>query len=199
MNFDRLRFVAERAALGEQKEALLTVTIPERPGAFAQLVEAVLPQAVTEFSYRYSTAAKAHVMMGISVSSASARDREMSSLISRLETEGMKAADVSGDELAKTHIRYLVGGLSGVADERLFMFEFPERPGALIRFLTTLKPSQNITLFQYRNVGGDIGRVLAGIQCPPSEQDQLYSFLKEIGYPFKECTDNETYKMFLRD
>ena len=198
MNFDRLRFVAERAALGEQKEALLTVTIPERPGAFASLVEAVLPQAVTEFGYRYSTSAEANVMMGISVSSASARSGEIGSLFSRLSAEGMTPKDISDDELAKTHIRYLVGGRANVSDERLFMFEFPERPGALYKFLTTLRPGQNISLFQYRNVGGDVGRILAGIECPVSERDQLDAFLKDIGYPYKECTDNPTYKTFLK-
>ncbi|RMZ87777.1 hypothetical protein DV736_g5000, partial [Chaetothyriales sp. CBS 134916] len=198
MNFDRLRFVAERAALGEQKEALLTVTIPEKPGAFAALVEAVLPQAVTEFGYRYSTGAEANVMMGISVSSASARPTEIGSLFSRLEAEGMQPKDISDDELAKTHVRYLVGGRSSVPDERLFMFEFPERPGALYKFLTTLRPGQNITLFQYRNVGGDVGRILAGIQCPYPERRSLDAFLRDIGYPYKECTDNTVYKTFLR-
>ena len=199
MNFDRLRFVAERAALGEQKEALLTVTIPERPGSFAQLVEAVLPQAVTEFGYRYSTPDKAHVMMGISVSSAGARPQELNALFNRLAAENMIAKDLSSDELAKTHIRYLLGGRSSVKDERLYMFEFPERPGALFKFLGTLRPGQNITLFHYRNYGGDVGRILAGIQCPPSERGQLEEFFKDIGYPFQECTENETYKMFLRD
>ncbi|RMD44321.1 hypothetical protein DV735_g878, partial [Chaetothyriales sp. CBS 134920] len=199
MDFDRLRFVAERAALGEQKEALLTVAIPEKPGAFAALVEAVLPQAVTEFVYRYSTDTKANVLMGISVSSASARATEIGSLFSRLEAEGMQPRDFSDDELAKTHVRYLVGGRASVPDERLFMFEFPERHGALYNFLRTLRPGQNITLFQYRNVGGDVGRILAGIQCPHSERGSLDAFLKDIGYPYKECTDNPVYKTFLRE
>ncbi|KAH0841771.1 Threonine dehydratase, mitochondrial [Fonsecaea pedrosoi] len=199
MNFDRLRFVAERATLGEQKEALLSVSIPERPGSFVQLIEAVLPQAVTEFGYRYSYTDQAHVMMGITVSSAGARARELDSLFSRLAAAGMTAKDLSEDELAKTHLRYLVGGRSGVKDERVYMFEFPERPGALFKFLRTLRPGQSITLFHYRNYGGDVGRILAGIQCPENERDQLEDFLKDIGYPFKECTDNVTYKMFLRD
>jgi threonine dehydratase len=198
MNFDRLRFVAERAALGEQKEALLTVTIPEIPGAFAKLVEAVLPQAVTAFGYRYSTPSQANVMMAISVSSASARAQEIYSLFSRLESEGMTPKDISDDELAKSHVQYLVGGRSGVPDERLFMFEFPERPGALYKFLTTLRPGQNISLFHYRSIGGDVGRILAGIQCPEPERYKLDSFLKDIGYPYKECTDNEIFKTFLR-
>jgi threonine dehydratase len=201
MNFDRLRFVAERAALGEQKEALLTVTIPERPGSFAQLVESVLPQAVTEFSYRYSSTSpqQAHILMGISVTGSASRKAELESLFSRLSSEGMTATDISDDELAKTHIRYLCGGRSNVADEKLYTFEFPERPGALAKFLTTMRPGQNISLFHYRNYGGDVGRVLAGIQCPESEKSQLEGFLKELGYPFKEVSDSLTYKMFLRE
>lgn len=201
MNFDRLRFVAERAALGEQKEALLTVTIPERPGSFAQLVDSVLPQAVTEFSYRYSSTSpqQAHILMGISVTGSASRKAELESLFSRLSSEGMTATDISDDELAKTHIRYLGGGRSNVADEKLYTFEFPERPGALAKFLTTMRPGQNISLFHYRNYGGDVGRVLAGIQCPESEKSQLEGFLKELGYPFKEVSDSLTYKMFLRE
>jgi threonine dehydratase len=200
MNFDRLRFVAARAALGEQKEALLSVEIPERPGAFAQLVESILPQAVTEFSYRYSQASQnaAHIMMGISVTAASSREAELSSLSSRLASAGMTMTDISDDELAKTHIRYLVGGRANVANEKLYMFEFPERPRALANFLTMMKPGQNISLFHYRNYGGDVGRVLAGIQCPEDEKGKLEDFLRELGYPFNECGDNPTYKTFLR-
>jgi threonine dehydratase len=198
MNFDRLRFVADRAALGEQKEALLTVTIPEKPGAFAALVEAVLPQNVTEFSYRYATASHADVMMGISVTSAALRAEELENLFTRLASEGMVAQDISDDELAKSHIRYFMGGRSSVSDERLFMFTFPERPGALFKFLGTLRPGQNISLFQYRNIGGDIGKILVGIQCPDSERDELNAFLKEIGYPYQECSDSAIYKKFLR-
>lgn len=198
MDFDRLRFVAERAVLGEQKEALLSVTIPERPGSFAELIKAVLPQAVTEFSYRYARETSANVLMGISVS-ASSRAEELSSLIDRLAQDDMSAVDISDDELAKTHIRYLNGGRSGVPNERLYMFEFPERRGALANFLTTLRPNQNISLFHYRSYGGDVGKVLAGIQCPETEKAELESFLKDLGYPFTECTENPTYKMFLRE
>ena len=198
MNFDRLRFVADRAALGEQKEALLSVTIPERPGAFAELVKAVLPQAVTEFSYRYAREQAANIFMGISVN-ASSRTTELANLFHRLGKDGMNAADVSDDELAKSHVRYLIGGRSGVQNERLYMFEFPERPGALVKFLMTLRPDQNITLFHYRNDGGDIGRVLAGIQCPEDKKHELEGFLVKLGYPFSECTKSPTYQMFLRD
>lgn len=198
MNFDRLRFVAERAALGEQKEALLSVNIPERPGAFAELVKAVLPHAITEFSYRFARDNTANIMMGMTVRSAT-RPSEIADLIKRLKRDGMSAHDLSDDELAKSHVRYLVGGPSAVPNEKLYMFEFPERPGALVKFLTTLRPDQNISLFHYRNHGGDVGKILAGIQCPDAEKDELEGFLKKLGYPFSECTDSPVYKMFLHE
>ncbi|KAF2771120.1 threonine dehydratase I [Teratosphaeria nubilosa] len=197
MNFDRLRFVAERAAIGEKKEALLSVTIPERPGAFAQLVAAVHPTNVTEFSYRYSRPEAAEVLLGITIS-ATNRTRDLADLLSRLKADGMTARDLSGDELAKSHLRYLVGGRSDADNERLFAFEFPELGGALNKFLTTLQPGFNISLFHYRNYGGDIGKVLAGIQCPKGEEGELEKFLAKIGYGYKEETENETYKLFLR-
>lgn len=198
MNFDRLRFVADRAALGEKKEALLSVNVPERPGSFADLIKAVLPHAVTEFSYRYAKEESANVLMGISVN-ASFRTSELSDLINRLSNDGMVAVDLSGDELAKSHIKYLVGGRSGVQDERLYSFEFPERPGALVKFLTTLRPDRNISLFHYRNHGGDVGKVLAGIQCPLAEKQELDGFLFKLGYPFLDCSESPTYKTFLRE
>ena len=199
MNFDRLRFVAERAALGEKKEALISVSIPEKPGSFSELVKIVLPHAVTEFSYRYATDTIANVLIGISLTSpASQRDAELESLLSRVEAGGMKAADLSGDELAKSHVRYLVGGRSGVPHERLYMFNFPERPGALEKFLTTLRPRYNISLFQYRNAGSDIGKVLTGILCPDNELKELESFLNRIGYPWEDCTKSDVFKTFLR-
>ncbi|TKA72568.1 Threonine dehydratase, mitochondrial [Cryomyces minteri] len=197
MNFDRLRFVAERAALGEKKEALLAVTIPERPGAFATLVKAVYPMGVTEFSYRYARDSAANVLIGVSLTAGN-RTRDLADLVARLSHEGMTAIDLSGDELAKSHVRYLVGGRSSVQHERLYMFEFPERQGALFKFLTTLQPGFNISLFHYRNHGGDIGKVLAGIQCPEGEESELQAFLKKLAYPFVEETDNEVYRMFMR-
>ncbi|KAL8732100.1 MAG: hypothetical protein Q9181_004078 [Wetmoreana brouardii] len=198
MNFDRLRFVTERATLGENKEVLLSVNIPERPGAFAELVKTVLPHAVTEFSYRFAEEHSANLLMGISVN-ASTRAVELADLIVRLGHNGMTAQDLSGDELAKSHIRYLVGGRSSVSDERLYMFEFPERPGSLIKFLTTLQPGQNISLFHYRNHGGDVSKVLTGIQCPLHQKSELEGFLEKLGYPFSDCTDSPVYKMFLRE
>ena len=198
MDFLRLRFVAERAALGERKEVLLSVSIPETPGSFASLIEAVLPNAVTEFSYRYSRPDSANIFMGISVN-ASTRTEQLSQLIDKLGRSGMQAVDLSDDELAKSHIRYLVGGRSNAENERLYMFEFPERPQALRKFLKAVRPDQNISLFHYRNYGGDMGKVLAGIQCPEEQKEELDGFLKKLGYPFSECTNSPTYKMFLRE
>ena len=199
MNFDRLRFVAERAALGEKKEALISVSIPEKPGAFSELIKAVMPHACTEFSYRYATDAIANVLVGISLTSpTSQRDAELASLLSRIASGGMTATDLSGDELAKSHIRYLVGGRSGVPHERLYMFNFPERPGALEKFLATLRPKFNISLFQYRNAGSDIGKVLTGILCPDGEIGELEGFLNKIGYPWEDCTKSKVFETFLR-
>ncbi|PGH33069.1 threonine ammonia-lyase, biosynthetic [[Emmonsia] crescens] len=198
MNFDRLRFVAERATLGERKEALLSVTIPERPGSFAKLVEIVTPHDVTEFSYRYSNSESAVVFMGISLSTSTGVE-DLGHIVTQLLQGGMVAQDLSDNELAKTHIRYLAGGRSNVEEERLFMFEFPERPGALVKFLTTLRPDQNISLFHYRNYGSDVAKVLAGIQCPATEKTELEGFLRDLGYPVTECTDSPVYKMFLRE
>lgn len=198
MNFDRLCFVAGRAAFGEQKEALLSATLPEKSGSFIGLIKTVLPNAVTEFSYRYATKKRGNVFLGISVT-ASTRTSEIQDLINRLAKDGIPAIDLSADELAKSHIRNLVGGRSNVQDEHLYMFEFPERPGALAKFLNTLGPDRNITLFHYRNDGGDVGRVLAGIQCPETQKAELEGFLQKLGYPYHDCTDSPTYKMFLRD
>lgn len=199
MNFDRLRFVAERATLGEGKEALLVVTIPETPGSFAKLIDTIMPHAVTEFSYRHNEGEDANILIGLSLPRPlPQRPEELQLLMERIRGEGMRVMDVSGDELAKSHIRYMNGGRSSVADEKLFMFTFPERPGALEKFVTTLRPKFNISLFQYRNYGGDVGKILAGIQCPDSQHGELLEFLREIGYPFEDCSESEVYKIFLR-
>lgn len=210
MNFDRLRFVAERAAIGEKKEALFSVTIPEHPGSFAKLIDAIHSHDVTGFSYRYTHPGEADILMSVSTSGVNNED-DIAGIISQINAmEGYNAADVSDDELAKSHIRYLVGGHSSPSPppspsgthssitEKLFMFEFPERPTALAKFLTTLRPNQNISLFHYRNYGGDSAKVLVGIQCPENEKQELDGFLTELGYPFKECTDSAVYKKFLR-
>ncbi|KAF2454254.1 tryptophan synthase beta subunit-like PLP-dependent enzyme [Lineolata rhizophorae] len=211
MDFDRLRFVAQRAALGEHREALLAVTIPEEPGSFARLVAAVRPLDVTEFSYRYRgpPGSAAHVLMGVALSAAT-RVRDLADLSARLAGAGVAVVDVSDSELAKSHVRYLVGGRSRVPDERVYMFEFPERQGALYKFLTTLRPGFNISLFHYRNYGSDVGKVLAGIQCPEGEEEGLRRFLKEIRYPFEEVdvgregkgddgVDGVVFDMFMKD
>lgn len=195
MNFDRLRFVAERAALGEQKEALLSVSIPERPGSFAELVKSIAPANITEFSYRFHRPEIAHVFLGVSASPTQFQD-----LLSRLSALGVTATDLSKDELAKSHIRYLVGGrASYVEHERLYSFEFPERSGALHRFLTALTPGFSITLFHYRNYGGDQAKIVAGIQVPTGQEAELEAFLKRVGYPWQEETDNACYRMFMRE
>lgn len=204
MNFDRLRFVAERADVGAGKEVLLSCHIPEQPGSFSKLISAILPHAVTEFSYRYTTSTGANVLLGLNLTApASQRAQQLQGLLHRISSIGTEEAqfsvtDLSGDELAKSHIRYLVGGISDVPDERLYMFNFPERPGALDRFLNTLRPKYNISLFQYRNSGGDIAKILAGILCPDQEVGELETFLKEIGYPWVDCTDSQVFKTFLR-
>ncbi|GKT92178.1 LOW QUALITY PROTEIN: threonine ammonia-lyase [Colletotrichum tofieldiae] len=197
MNFDRLRFVAERATLGEGKEALLAH--PEKPGAFANLITSIMPHSVTEFSYRYATDEVANVLIGISLTApASQRTQELQMLLERIQSHDMAVTDLSGDELAKSHIRYLVGGRSNVPNERLYMFNFPERPGALEKFLMTLRPKFNISLFNYRNYGGDTGKILAGILCPDNEVEQLEEFLTEIGYPWEDCSQSAVFKTFLR-
>ncbi|KAH6615409.1 tryptophan synthase beta subunit-like PLP-dependent enzyme [Chaetomium sp. MPI-SDFR-AT-0129] len=200
MNFDRLGFVAARATYGEGREALLAAKIPERPGAFAELINSIMPHSVTEFSYRYASKAEANVLVGISLTAPrSQRIQELQNIIGRIKESGtMDVTDLSGDELAKSHLRYMVGGRSSVHNERLYMFRFPERPGALERFLQTLRPKYNISLFHYRNSGGDIGQVLTGILCPDDEVTELQRFLKEIGYPWEDCTDSLVFKRLLR-
>ncbi|KAL2163648.1 hypothetical protein VTH06DRAFT_5706 [Thermothelomyces fergusii] len=200
MNFDRLGFVAARATYGEGREALLAAKIPEKPGAFAELISAIMPHSVTEFSYRYASDTEANVLLGISLTApGSQRVQELQKVMDRIRASGtMDVTDLSGDELTKSHLRYMVGGRSNVPNERLYMFRFPERPGALERFLQTLRPKYNISLFQYRNHGGDIGQVLTGILCPDDEISELHQFLREIGYPWEDCTDSATFRTFLR-
>lgn len=197
MNFDRLRFVAERAALGERREALLLINIPEKPGSFLKLIDHINPLVVTEFRYRYGGQETAPIIVGIELT-AHNRDNELTSLINRLSNDGMLATDLSNDELAKSHVKYLVGGRVDGTDERVFSFEFPERGGALYKFLTTLDPSLNISLFHYRNSGGDVAKILTAIQCPPEDNEKLESFLKDLAYPYTEETESEVYKTFLR-
>ncbi|KAJ3874939.1 tryptophan synthase beta subunit-like PLP-dependent enzyme [Lentinula edodes] len=199
MNFDRLRFVAERAELGEGREALFSVDIPEKPGSFLTLHTVIHPRDVTEFIYRYnkSTAPdRAHVLVSFKVD-AKKRTAEIKSLLNEFEAGGMKGHDISDNELAKSHGRYLIGGSQPVPNERMIRFEFPERPNALRNFLLGLRYDWNISLFHYRNHGADIGKVLAGIQVPPSENDEFDAFLKKLNYTYVEETENPVYKRFL--
>jgi threonine dehydratase len=194
MNFDRLRFVAERADLGEHREAVLAVTIPERPGSFRALCGLLGKRSVTEFNYRYAPGSDAHVFLGVSVGS---RD-ETRRLAAQLERHDLKAVDLSDNELAKQHVRHLVGGRTQAAGEMLYRFEFPERPGALMNFLEHMGSGWNITLFHYRNQGGDVGRVLVGLQVPERERAAFRRFLRDLGYDYADESRNPAYRLFLR-
>jgi threonine dehydratase len=195
MNFDRLRFVAERAELGEHREAVLAVTIPERPGSFRELCALLGKRSVTEFNYRVAPGKEAHVFLGVSVSG---RD-ETRRIAAQLERRGMRAADLSDNELAKLHVRHLVGGRSvGGETEMLYRFEFPERPGALMNFLNGMGSDWNISLFHYRNHGADVGRVLVGLQVPSRSRGAFRRFLRELGYDYADESRNPAYRFFLR-
>jgi threonine dehydratase len=196
MNFDRLRFVAEEAELGEHREALLAVTIPERPGSFRAFCEVIGARNITEFNYRFNDLDKARVFVGMQV-----RDRaETAGLIARLRRHRLTTLDLSDNELAKLHIRHTVGGHApaAVGDEILYRFEFPERPGALMKFLNAMSHGWNISLFHYRNHGADYGRVLVGMQVPAAEQRQFQAFLRQVGYPYWNESRNPAYQLFLR-
>ncbi len=194
MNFERLRFVAERAELGERREAVLAVTIPERPGAFRRFIALLGKRNVTEFNYRYADPEEAHIFVGVGIHDRS----EVEKLIAQLQAEGLPAIDLTDDELAKSHVRYMVGGRApNVCNERLFRFIFPERPGALANFLGQLRSDWNISLFHYRNHGADFGRVLVGMQVPPEENEEFAQFLTKLGYEYVEETNNPAYTLFL--
>ena len=195
MNFDRLRFVAERAEFGEQREALFAVTIPEERGSFRRLCELIGARAVTEFNYRISDERVAHVFVGLAIG----RRDEAERIARHFVRHGFATVDLTDDELAKEHLRHLVGGRSALAvDERLFRFQFPERPGALMRFLGAMAPSWNISLFHYRNQGADYGRILVGLQVPGSDAAEFTRFLHTLAYPCVEETGNPVYALFLR-
>ena len=194
MNFDRLRFVAERAEVGESREAVFAVTMPEKRGSFRALCELVGNRNVTEFNYRISDAEKAHVFVGLQVNNMA----EPAKIAASLRKHGFDTLDLTHDEMAKTHLRHMVGGRSGLAqNELLYRFEFPERPGALMRFLNSMHPDWNISLFHYRNQGADYGQILVGIQVPPGSKKAFREFLDVIGYPNWNETDNPAYKLFL--
>ncbi|WP_293605142.1 threonine ammonia-lyase, biosynthetic [Polaromonas sp. UBA4122] len=204
MNFDRLRFVAERAEVGEEREALFAVTIPEERGSFRRFCELIGelpissgggPRNVTEFNYRISDDANAHVFVGLTTSAKG----ESSKIAANFSRHGFKALDLTHDELAKEHIRHMVGGHSALSkDERLLRFIFPERPGALMKFLSSMRPGWNISLFHYRNQGADYGRILVGLQVPKADNKAFKEFLDTLGYPHVEETDNPVYRLFLQ-
>ncbi len=209
-NFDRLRFIAEEAELGEQREAILAVTIPERPGSFKKFCATLGARSVTEFNYRIADSADAHVFVGIEVQGR----HETARIIANLRRHGLRTLDLTANEMAKLHVRHMVGGRppwkqvggraslkhagkAPPAKEFLYRFEFPERPGALMRFLSSMRSDWNISLFHYRNHGADYGRVLVGLQVPSSEMREFRSFLKKLGYPYADETRNPAYRLFL--
>jgi threonine dehydratase len=200
MNFDRLRFVAERAEVGEEREALFAVTIPEERGSFKRFCALIGelpggPRNVTEFNYRMSDAAQAHVFVGMTTQGKG----ESTKIAKTFGKNGFDALDLTHDELAKEHIRHMVGGHSGLAqDERILRFIFPERPGALMKFLSLMRPGWNISLFHYRNQGADYGRILVGLQVPRADNVAFSQFLVALGYPYVEETDNPVYRLFLQ-
>ena len=194
VNFDRLRHVAERAEIGERREAILAVTIPEKPGSFRKFCAVIGNHGITEFNYRFSDPGQAHIFVGVQISDT----REEKQLIAKLRKAGYKPLDMTDNEMAKLHIRHLVGGRAPAAEhEIVYRFMFPERPGALMNFLNKMGGKWNISLFHYRNHGADFGRVLVGMQVPPSDKKEFEQFLKQLGYEFSEETANPAYKLFL--
>lgn len=194
MNFDRLRFVAERAELGERREAIFAVTIPEHPGSLRQFCECMGKRNLTEFSYRIADKQEAHIFVGLQIENR----EDAQKMAHTFEANGFRTLDLTDDELTKLHLRHMVGGKSPLAhDELLYRFEFPERPGALMKFVSSMSPDWNISLFHYRNNGSDYGRIVTGIQVPPHEMEQWQAFLDTLGYPYWDENKNPAYKLFL--
>jgi threonine dehydratase len=195
MNFDRLRYVSERAEIGEHREALFAVEIPERPGAFLRFCEAIGARNVTEFNYRYAPGTTARIFVGVTLRQGLAEAAEIAKVLS---AAGYPALDLTENELAKLHVRHLVGGqVPGLTDEQLYRFEFPERPGALLAFLKSVGDRWNISLFHYRNHGSDYGRVLAGVQVPAGDRAVFAQHLAKLGYAYWDETANPAYRLFL--
>jgi threonine dehydratase len=192
-NFDRLRFIAEEAELGEQREAVLAVTIPERPGSFKKFCATLGERNVTEFNYRIADSNEAHIFVGVEVHGR----EETAKLVRTLRRHGLRTLDLSDNEMAKWHVRHMVGGRAPAKNEMLYRFEFPERPGALGRFLGSMRSDWNISLFHYRNHGADYGRVLVGMQVPRREMHEFRRFLRALGYPYADETRNPAYRLFL--
>jgi threonine dehydratase len=197
MNFDRLRHVSERAELGEEREALLAIEIPERPGSFKKLCQLIGHRSITEFNYRYADANTAHVFAGIQLTHGA---DEKNKLIAKLDAKGYRVVDMTGDEVAKLHTRYMIGGHPGesVTNELLYRFQFPEKPGALLNFLMKVGNRWNISLFHYRNHGSNFGRILMGFQVDKSDNKVFNAFLKSLKIPYWNETENKAYELFLR-
>jgi threonine dehydratase len=194
MNFDRLRFVAERSEFGERREAIFAVTIPEARGSFRKFCECLGNHNLSEFNYRIAGDRQAHIFVGVQIQNRADGD----SIVATFEANGFKTIDLTDDELAKMHLRHMVGGKSALAHhELLYRFEFPERPGALIKFLNSMSPNWNISLFHYRNNGADYGRIAIGVQVPPDEISDWQAFLQTLGYPYWDESQNPAYKLFL--
>lgn len=197
LNFDRLRHVAERAEIGERREALLAVTIPEEPGSYRRFIHSLGRRSITEFNYRYAGGQEAHIFVGVQLAGGEEEKRQ---IIELLHGHGYPVLDMSDNEMAKLHVRYMVGGrVPGLRDELLYRFQFPERPGALLKFLNGMARGWSISLFHYRNHGADYGRVLAGIQVPAADRARFQRCLDELGYPYWAETDNPAYRLFLDD
>jgi threonine dehydratase len=195
INFDRLRHVAERAEIGERAEALLAVTIPEVPGSYRAFIRLLGGRAITEFNYRYAHGSAAQIFVGIKLAQGEA---EKQAIIETIRAGGHTVLDLTDNEVAKLHVRYMVGGRAGhIEDELVYRFEFPERPGALLAFLEGLRDDWNISLFHYRNHGADYGRVLAGVQVPQANRPQFHGYLDALGYPYWDETENPAYTLFL--
>ena len=194
MNFDRLRFVAERAELGERREAIFAVNIPERRGSLRKFCELIGRRNLTEFNYRIADQNEAHIFVGVQISGR----KDAAQMAETFESNGFKTIDLTDDELTKMHLRHMVGGRSPLAEnELLYRFEFPERPGALTKFLNSMRPDWNISLFHYRNHGADYGRIVVGMQVPPHEMSEWQGFLDTLGYRYWDETQNPAYKLFL--
>jgi threonine dehydratase len=194
MNFDRLRFVAERAQLGERREAIFAVTIPEERGSIRQFCECIGNRNLTEFNYRIADEKTAHIFVGVQIQNRA----DAAKMVETFEAQGFETLDLTDDELTKLHLRHMVGGHSPLAhNELLYRFEFPERPGALMKFVTSMSPDWNISLFHYRNNGADYGRIVVGIQVPPHEMEEWQAFLDHLGYRYWDENKNPAYKLFL--
>ncbi len=194
MNFDRLRFIAERAEIGEMREAVLAVTIPEKPGSFKTFCRLLGDRSITEFNYRYSDPKNAHIFVGVAIHDR----RESDQLVEMLKEHDLPTVDLTENEVAKLHLRHLVGGHAPQAEhEQIYRFEFPEKPGALLKFLESMGQNWNISLFHYRNHGADFGRVLVGMQVPPEDKADFLQFLEKLGYPYWDESNNPAYQLFL--